>query len=293
MRPEKWFLVLSGSVALILLAVFFARPEKEREGPQTPITVTPAPSAQDQILAEAEVPNEWVPAEAAAKAPDPASVPELDVSDELVRRLLVGLSSRPELASWLVTDRLVERFVAAVQAVAGGYSPRHELAFMKTSGRFLVQRRADRLVIAPSSYGRYSVVTEVLLSCKTTDLVSLYVRLKPLIEEAHHQLPWTRSGFEDTLLEAVDHLLATPVPEEPFEVRRTTLTYAFADPELERLSDAQRQLLRMGPGNATKIQGKLRELRSVLYPEEEPPPNTHDSWPQTSRLSDYAPVAGP
>lgn len=48
------------------------------------------------------------------------------------------------------------------------------------------------------------------------------------------------------------------------EVERRTTTYAFAADEHERLSGAQRQLLRMGRENATAVQAKLREIRSVF-----------------------------
>ncbi len=41
-------------------------------------------------------------------------------------------------------------------------------------------------------------------------------------------------------------------------------TYRYVDPKLEALSPAQKQLLRMGPENAQKIQAKLRELAGVL-----------------------------
>jgi hypothetical protein len=42
------------------------------------------------------------------------------------------------------------------------------------------------------------------------------------------------------------------------------VTYEFADPEIEELSAAQRQLLRFGPDNVTTIQQKLSEIRAAL-----------------------------
>ena len=41
-------------------------------------------------------------------------------------------------------------------------------------------------------------------------------------------------------------------------------SYHFADPALEALSPAQKQLLRLGPGNARRVQAKLRELAPAL-----------------------------
>ena len=48
------------------------------------------------------------------------------------------------------------------------------------------------------------------------------------------------------------------------ELRTDKVTYAFADPALEGLSGAQRQLLRMGPRNVRIVQAKLREVAGFL-----------------------------
>ena len=40
--------------------------------------------------------------------------------------------------------------------------------------------------------------------------------------------------------------------------------YRYADPSLEGLTAAQRQLLRTGPRNVTKIQSALRQLAIAL-----------------------------
>jgi hypothetical protein len=41
-------------------------------------------------------------------------------------------------------------------------------------------------------------------------------------------------------------------------------TWAFADPALERLDPAQKQLLRMGPENAARIIDTLRQVQRQL-----------------------------
>ena len=40
--------------------------------------------------------------------------------------------------------------------------------------------------------------------------------------------------------------------------------WAFSDPAVERLSPAQKHLVRMGPDNAALVQAKLRELADAL-----------------------------
>ena len=58
-------------------------------------------------------------------------------------------------------------------------------------------------------------------------------------------------------------LLATPVVEGNVPLASKSVAYEFADPRLQSLSSAQRQLLRMGPRNVQLIQAKLREIASL------------------------------
>ena len=44
------------------------------------------------------------------------------------------------------------------------------------------------------------------------------------------------------------------------------VSFAFADPALEKLSPAQKHLLRMGPRNVRAIQHQLRAMAEALAP---------------------------
>jgi hypothetical protein len=57
------------------------------------------------------------------------------------------------------------------------------------------------------------------------------------------------------------------VPDAPYAVIRETRTWAYLDPELEALSDAQRHLLRMGPRNARAVQRCLARVRDAIEAE--------------------------
>ncbi|MGH7803806.1 MAG: DUF3014 domain-containing protein [Candidatus Binatia bacterium] len=41
-------------------------------------------------------------------------------------------------------------------------------------------------------------------------------------------------------------------------------SYRFTDSRLEGLAPAEKHLVRMGPGNAKRVQAKVRELREAL-----------------------------
>lgn len=188
----------------------------------------------------------------------------LSGSDEVVRALAETLSENPKIVVWLANEDLVRRFVASVNNVAEGKSPRAHLEFLKPKGSFKVKQRGEAFTVDPRSYARYDLATEVFVSLDNRHLAELFAELEPLIDEAHREIAPPNSSFRATLKRAVDHLLATPMIDEDAVLERKVVTYIYADPSIEGLSDVQRQLLRMGPDNLEKIRVKLEELGRAL-----------------------------
>lgn len=214
------------------------------------------------------------PVEESVEAPSPEPVaeepeeeeplPPLDASDRFVAELVEELSSRPELARWLATEGLVRRFVAAVDNVSRGVSPRPNLPDMVPSG-YRVEEEAGTIEADPAGYRRYDAVTGIFLSLDVDGTARLYRRLSPLLDQAYRDLGYPDADFDETLRRAIDHLLAAPVPPaSPELVPVGGGGYGYADPDLESLSAAQKHLLRAGPENVRRVQAKLRELRSAL-----------------------------
>jgi hypothetical protein len=189
----------------------------------------------------------------------------LNTSDAVVRELAAALSANPKLAAWLVNADLIRRFTAAVDNIAAGKSPADQVEFLRPKQGFKVKTASDgTIVIDPASYQRYDVVAAVVGSLDTAGTVALYSELKPLIDDAYAEISPPGKSFDDRLEKAFDQLLAVPVLDEPQEVRQLVVTYAWSDEELESLSAAQRQFLRMGPDNVSTIQAKLGQIRAAL-----------------------------
>jgi hypothetical protein len=187
----------------------------------------------------------------------------LDESDSVVRSRIKGLSSHPKLADWAVTSDLVRKFVAAVDNIANGQSPRAHFNFFKTKRKFKVVEKSGRMYIDPSSYSRYDQVADVFVSLDTEESVRLFKQLKPVVQEAYRDLGYPNQDFQKTLVRAIRELLRVPIVKDVL-VQKKVVSYEMIDPELEELSPAQKHLLRMGPANVQKIQSKLRELASAL-----------------------------
>ena len=204
-----------------------------------------------------------------------SQVVEASLSDEgdegLFRDAVARLSTHPELASYLIHDRLLRRFVLAVDAVAGGYSPADEVEFLRPARPFIVREDEGRLVIASGSYRRYEVVADVFTSLDTDGAIEIYRRFAPRLEAIYQEVGWANDAFDTRLREAVDHLLEVETPNGQIEVEQRAIVYAFADDRFENLTGAQKHFLRMGPRNVAAIQAKLRELRDGMgWPEPVP-----------------------
>jgi hypothetical protein len=200
-----------------------------------------------------------------------AALPD-DGEDGLFRTAVQRLSSHPALASYLVNDRLLRRFVLAVDAVAGGYSPADELEFLRPTRPFYVREDEGRLIVASGSYRRYDVVAEVFASLDTEGSIEIYRRFRPRLEEIYREVGWAEDDFDTRLREAIDHLLEVSAPSGQIEVEQRAIVYAYAEDEFENLTSAQKHLMRMGSGNVVAVQAKLTAFRNAMgWPERAQP----------------------
>ena len=201
---------------------------------------------------------------ATALGPPVESVPPLAESDAFTRELIVSLAAHPELARWAATDDLVRRFVASVINVAEGTTPIKHAKVMAPASSFRAHEVNGEWFAEPASYARYDLATDVLESLDAAKAALLYERLHPLFDLAYAELGDPRSSFDATFARAIGNLLAVPISETPPELVPKESNFAYAEPALEGRSAAQRQLLRMGPRNAQRVQAKLRELAPAL-----------------------------
>ena len=231
-----------------------------------------------EALAPVPAPRE-APVPRVAEAPPPArpltpptDLPALEASDGFVRRSAAALAEHPEFARWLVGEDLAARFVAAVDNVAEGLSPRPHARVLAPPGRFRVQGSEDDLdgfdlvFVDPASYTRYDALGSVIDALDPRACASLYSMLSPLLQQAYVELGYPDGSFALRLREAAEELLGAPlVPERP-ALRPKVRRFEYEDPTLEGLSDARKHLLRMGPRNMGIVQRKLRAVMREIDP---------------------------
>ena len=191
-------------------------------------------------------------------------VPPLEQSDGVVADLVRKLSSHPGVAAWLTTNGLIRNFAVVVSSIADGRTPAKFLQPLRPRAPFRVIEREGDIYVDSRSYERYRLLAEAVASVDANSSASLYATLKPRIEEAHREQGQPDASFDRTLERAIVSLLETPLRQGPTRLRLHGIGYAFADPMDERLTAAQKQLLRMGPENTRIVQAKLREIALAL-----------------------------
>jgi hypothetical protein len=120
------------------------------------------------------------------------------------------------------------------------------------------------VVLGINSYARYDALVAQIYYADLDAVYDTYQRFYPLFQKSYERLGYPDAYFNDRLVEVIDHLVATPMPEGPIVLIRPNVLYEFADPELEALSSGQKLLLRMGPDNSATLKRILGKFRSRL-----------------------------
>jgi PHD/YefM family antitoxin component YafN of YafNO toxin-antitoxin module len=208
--------------------------------------------------------------EAAVGEPTPP-LPPLSQMDTYLRALLGTLSAHPDFVRWLATDDLIRQLAHGIDRLSRGQSPASDLAVLRPTGDFGVAGRRDDITIDPASFRRYDRHVALLESLDPQAVVNAYHTIHPRLDEAYRGLGRAEGGVDTALRVALKNLIEAPIPQEPIAVvPGRGSTYAYSEAEYERLSAAQKQLLRMGPAHARRVQARLREIQAAL--EASPPP---------------------
>jgi len=233
-------------------------PEPEPELPGLPEPETPV--VEPEPVAEAE------------------PLPRLNESDAMVLESLSGALGEATVMQFLVSEDLVSRFVASIDALTSRQVPGQVMAVQSLGGEFeasadmqpeglILNAEGDpipQFIMNPANFQRYSSQVEMFEAANAEELFALYQYFSPLFEQAWAELGYPEGGFDERLVEVIDSLLATPEVQTPIRLIKPEAFYLFSDPELEALPAGQKVLLRLGSANAGRVKAKLRVIRDLL-----------------------------
>lgn len=252
------WLLLAKEQAPATVPVVTPPPSMPVTQPEPEVVTEPEPVAVPQPTAEPEAEPEPV------TEPEPElPLPALDNSDAEVTQRLLALNWRPGLASLFVTEEMLRNLVVQADNIAQGQLATGHPLLQPLSERFSVPA-GQPLLLAEESFARYQPYVQLLESVPPQQMIALFNRYEPLMQQAFSELGYPDDLFKNRLLQAIDVLLATPEPQYPLQLERPSVMYQFADPQLEQLPAAQKLMLRLGPDNQQLIKQLLRRYRQAL-----------------------------
>lgn len=196
------------------------------------------------------------------KVAEKPAMPSLDDSDSFVQTAMAGLNWQKNLQSLFVNEEMVRRFVVQVDNIAQGNIVPEQAFFTGLTQDFQASRQGKQYQLAAVNYARYQPYLALLESVPPQQVVNVFNALYPLLQAAYEELGYPNQQFRARVQQAITVLIAAPeVADQPL-LLLDSVQYTFADPELEQLPLAHKQMVRLGKEN----QQRLKLLLSTYQP---------------------------
>ena len=269
------FLALAGLLVLCAALYWGFLQEPETPPPattQTPVTpeveievekIVAAPVQPEAEPAVPEAPEPEVPVEV---EPPPISLGE---SDGVLAETMASINAGQLGEQFIMRPNGLERGVAIVDNLRQGAVPYKLLPVGRPSKAFPFSDNGLAVTMDPVGFERYNGLADTIAGIDVPATLALYDLLSVAIEEAWDALGYTDTGFEDAVLSTLGAIMLTPATNVEARLIKDESNWIYEDEALESLSALQKQIMRMGPENADKIQAKARELRGALMDREE------------------------
>lgn len=283
----RWLLIVL-AVAAIAYGGWWAR---EHWAAKDRLQQVPAPPEQSSVpaLPETSAPSpssSSADAQPAASLPTPASplhlLPPLDGkalpatdAPSLDRMAREWLGDRA--LKFLSMPGLAHHVVATVDNLPRGHAAPRLWPMSPVGGKMVTQATAQGLQVAQSNSARYDTVVGFVTSLDPATVVQWYQQAYPVLQQTYEELGYPGQYFNDRLVAVIDHLLQTPEPQEPLDLRlvqvqaqgqvvmqQPWLRYEFADKQLQALSAGQKILLRLGAEHRAAMKSYLQAFRAQI-----------------------------
>ncbi len=272
-RSSFPFLELFLALAVIGGLVFYwFQSEEKKSGPSVvSVPAIAVPAMQPDLPTTPDIPQQPEPVAVLAGADNTVLAAETSVDqielmdgDSMLRQELAATGTDSIMSKLMSNEHPINVSAAFIDGLGRGVILKKLLPGDPPKQTFSVVEEDEVIYISPSSYQRYDSYTDTLTALDSRRLVSTFHALRPMYEQAFQYLGLDPGDFDNTIIRALDQVLATPEITEPIALQPKSVVYVFADPALENLPAVQKQLLRMGPDNISRIKQQARALREGL-----------------------------
>ena len=266
-------LALAGLLVLCAALYWGFLQEPEAPPPAAPQTpVTPEVEIEvEKIVAAPVQPEVEPPAPPEPEVPVEVEPPPISLgeSDGVLAETMASVNAGQVGEQFIMRPNGLERGVAIVDNLRQGAVPYKLLPVGRPSKAFPFTDNGLAVTMDPAGFERYNGLADTVAGIDVSAALALYDLLSVAIEEAWDALGYTDTGFEDAVLSTLGAIMLTPATNVEARLIKDESNWIYEDEALESLSALQKQIMRMGPENADKIQAKARELRGALMDREE------------------------
>lgn len=265
----KLIVALLVVIALAIFIIWYLSQDTQQK-PKTieqPVVVSQPQEEQPELVAEpAETVElgEPTPVEEEPPAEPVEPARELPPLTESTGEIVERLRAEDQVVEPFQSQQLIRDAVVFVDNIRNGVIVKEAAVVQGPKAQFRVLEQDGKIYIDPRSYDRYNTLVDWFVSLDTEVLVRLLEDYQPLVKQALSEIGYPDTAPETVLVEAIDVLMQTPSVGTVIELSDESVMYRYADPALEALPDAQKQMLRLGPDNMRRVKLKLESLRNAL-----------------------------
>ena len=151
-----------------------------------------------------------------------------------------------------------------IYLTAQGDVPYRLVPIARPKAKFPIADDGTQVVADPDGFTRYDSITRWIESLDAAELLDAFAGFLPLFREAWGFYGEDPSYFDLAVIETLDTIIATPEIDITDErLIRKEAVWIYENPAIESLAPVQKQILRMGPRNASAVKQKAIQVRAL------------------------------
>ena len=222
----------------------------------------PAPPAEE--TPPISLPEPAIPVVIPTAEPAVEPLPSLFESDDAVRDALAAIPLGTAGQQYLMPSSIIERSASLIYLTAQGDVPYKLVPIARPKAPFPIVDDGTQVVADPEGFSRYDPITRWIESLDAAAIIDALARFLPLFREAWGFYGEDPAYFDLAVIETLDTIIATPeidITEE--RLIRKEAVWIYENPAIETLAPMQKQILRMGPSNASAVKQKAMQVRAL------------------------------
>jgi hypothetical protein len=161
-------------------------------------------------------------------------------------------------------SNIIERSASLIYLTAQGDVPYKLVPIARPKAAFPIVDDGTQVVADPEGFARYDPITRWIESLDAAAIIDAFARFLPLLREAWGFYGEDPAYFDLAVIETLDTIIATPEIDVTDErLIRKEAVWIYENPAIESLAPVQKQILRMGPSNASAVKQKAGQVRAL------------------------------